>query len=218
MGGFGSGRRSRDGTRVPVEACLVLDVNSLLQKGALRPGVCTTINWSSVDEWGKTVHDASIGTEATPRGIALRYTTTDYDGSRTDHDYDVLVKWTRCNFGGKRPYFICPGVVNGATCIRRVAKLYKPPTGLYFLCRHCHNLTYSSCNESGDLHFTARRRAKRAARKLGLTDPEHVYTMDRPKGMHKKTFQCLRTDVIDAIEREQSAFGVVMRKFSRSIG
>ncbi|MGZ8892678.1 MAG: hypothetical protein ACXW1R_07075 [Halobacteriota archaeon] len=68
------------------------------------------------------------------------------------------------------------------------------------------------------MHFTERRRTKRAARKLGLGDPEDVYSMDRPKCMHKKTFQRMRTDVIDAIEREQSAFGVVMRKFARSIG
>ncbi|MGA7076057.1 MAG: hypothetical protein WBZ42_05885 [Halobacteriota archaeon] len=73
--------------------------------------------------------------------------------------------------------------------------------GHYFLCRHCHNLTYYSCNESEDVHFTARRRTKRAARNLGLADPEDVYTMDRPKGMHKRTFERLREDVTDAIER-----------------
>jgi hypothetical protein len=217
MGGLGSGRWSREGTRVPVETCYILDVNRLLQQGALRSGVCTTQSWSSVDEWGKTVHDASIGVEATPHRIALRYTTTDYDSNRTEHDYDVLVKWARCHFGGKRPYFVCPGVVNGVTCMRRVAKLYKPPASQYFLCRHCHNLTYYSCNESGDLHFTARRRAKRAARKLGLTDPEDVYSMDRPNGMHKRTFQRLRKDAIDAIEHEHWAFGVVVRKFASSL-
>lgn len=89
-------------TRIPVEVCLVLDVNSLLQKGALRPGVCRTINWSSVDAWGKTVQEARIGIEATPRGIALCYTTTEYDGNRTEYDYTVLVVWTRCHFGGRR--------------------------------------------------------------------------------------------------------------------
>ena len=217
MGGFGSGRWSRDGTRVPVEACLVIDVNRLLQQRALRSGVCTTINWSSVGELGETVHDASIGVEATPHGIALRYTVTGYDGNRTELDYTVVVVWTRCHFGGRRPYFICPGVVNEVSCMRLVAKLYKPPAGQYFLCRHCHNLTYYGCNESGDVHFTARRRAKRAARKLGITDPEDVYTMDRPKGMHKRTFQKLRQDVIIAIEREHWAFGIVMRRFASSL-
>ena len=41
--------------------------------------------------------------------------------------------------------------------------------------------------------------------------------MDRPKGLHKRTFQRLRQDVIDAIERERMAFGVVVRKIARSV-
>jgi hypothetical protein len=60
-------------------------------------------------------------------------------------------------------------------------------------------------------------RTKWAARKLGLTDPEDVHIMDRPKGMHKRTFERLRQDVIDAIEHEHWAFGVVLRKFASSL-
>jgi hypothetical protein len=214
MGGFGSGWWSRDGARVLVEACHALDVNFLLHQGAVRSGVWGT-SWSSVDKLGRAVHRASSRVEAIPRGITLRYTTTDHDGNRTEHIVPIV--WVRCNFGGERPYFICPGVVNGVTCGRHVAKLYKPPAGSYFLCRHCHNLTYHSCNESGDVHFTAVRQTKRAARKLGLTDPEDVYTTDRPKGMHKRTFQRLRQDVIDAMDREHMAFGIVLRKFVNSL-
>jgi hypothetical protein len=55
-----------------------------------------------------------------------------------------------------------------------------------------------------------------AARKLGLSDPEDAYTMDRPKGMHERTFQRLRQDVIGAIEREEWAFEIVVRKFART--
>lgn len=214
MGGFGSGR---DSTRVPVEGCYLIDINNLLQHGALRPGVCRTISWSRENTWGEADHRASIGVEATPRGIALHYTTTDYDGNRTEHDYTVPVVWARCNFGGKRPYIFCPGVVNGVTCGRRVAKLYKAPASNYFLCRHCHNLTYYSCNESGDAHFTAVRRTKRAARKLGLDNPEGVYGMEQPKGMHTRTFRRLRHDVLEAIDREHAAFVMVMHKFVSSI-
>jgi hypothetical protein len=47
----------------------------------------------------------------------------------------------------KHFYFICPLVVNGRACRRRVAKLYLPPGGEYFGCRHCYNLTYESCKE-----------------------------------------------------------------------
>ena len=59
------------------------------------------------------------------------------------------------------------------------------------------------------------RRSRRAARKLGLGDPEDVYIMDRPKRMHKRTFQKLRREVIDAIEREHWAFEVGTRKLVR---
>ena len=31
---------------------------------------------------------------------------------------------------------------------RRVRKLYLPPRGRYFGCRQCHDLTYTSCQES----------------------------------------------------------------------
>jgi len=61
----------------------------------------------------------------------------------------------RCRFGGARPYFVCPGVVNGITCGRRVAKLYG--AGTYFLCRHCYRLAYASQRE--DRYDRALRRA-----------------------------------------------------------
>ena len=142
MGGFGSGMYSRDDTRVPVERCYSIDINYALQQGALRPCVYMTMRWFTEDAWGGTETRASIGVEGAPRGIKLHYTTTDYKGNETKHDYSVPVVWTRCHFGGRRPYFICPGIVNGVTCMRRVAKLYKAPASAYFLCRHCHNLTY----------------------------------------------------------------------------
>jgi hypothetical protein len=50
----------------------------------------------------------------------------------------------RTRFGGTRWLFVCPLVVNGVACRRRVANLYLPPGGRYFGCRACHNLTYSS--------------------------------------------------------------------------
>ncbi len=47
--------------------------------------------------------------------------------------------WTPCNFGGFRPWFVCPG----EGCGRRVAILYGPGQG-QMLCRHCRNLNYAS--------------------------------------------------------------------------
>jgi hypothetical protein len=61
-------------------------------------------------------------------------------------------------FGGLRWWFICPLTVNGVACGRRVGKLYL--LGRYYGCRHCHGLTYTSCQEShkydGLIRFMAR--------------------------------------------------------------
>ena len=55
---------------------------------------------------------------------------------------------TRPRFGGLRWWFVCPLVVNGRPCNRRVAKLHLPPPARYFGCRLCYRLTYASCQES----------------------------------------------------------------------
>jgi hypothetical protein len=43
---------------------------------------------------------------------------------------------------------IFPLIVNGRSCGRRVGKRYLPPGARYFGCRRCHDLTYTSCQES----------------------------------------------------------------------
>jgi len=53
---------------------------------------------------------------------------------------EIYFDWTPCNYGGHRPWLIC------MHCGRRVAALYL--RGKYFACRHCYNLTYTSCQES----------------------------------------------------------------------
>ena len=68
-----------------------------------------------------------------------------------------------CRFGGERPYFICPGVVNGIACGRRVAKLHG--SGRYFLCRHCYRLAHASQSEGGWDRML--RRANKIRQRLG---------------------------------------------------
>ncbi len=50
----------------------------------------------------------------------------------------IGLEWTPCNYGGSRPWFMCPG----EGCGRRVAILYGPTLPL--LCRLCRNLVYES--------------------------------------------------------------------------
>lgn len=58
--------------------------------------------------------------------------------------YRVELTATPCNYGGVRLWFVCPLYIAGRACRRRVGRLYLPPGGRYFGCRHCYNLTYVS--------------------------------------------------------------------------
>jgi hypothetical protein len=62
-------------------------------------------------------------------------------------DYKVSLAVTRPRFGGLRWWFLCPLIVNGRACGRRVGKLYLPPGGRHVGCRRCHRLTYTSCQQ-----------------------------------------------------------------------
>ena len=55
-------------------------------------------------------------------------------------NYYINFTRTKCNFGGYRWWFICPN----QNCGRRVRVLYRSPNSRYYVCRHCHNLTYRS--------------------------------------------------------------------------
>lgn len=66
--------------------------------------------------------------------------TAQYNWHGEEVSQEIFLDWTTCNYGGRRPWFIC------MACGRRVAKIYLG--GKKFACRHCYNLTYTSCQES----------------------------------------------------------------------
>jgi hypothetical protein len=109
-----------------------------------------------------------------------------------------------CRFGGSRPYFICPGVVNGIACGRRVTKLHGP--GRYFLCRHCYRLAHASQSESG--WDRAVRRANKIRQSLG-GDPDIAAPFPKkPKGMWRQTYQQLREQAFEAKMEANEAFAL----------
>ena len=99
-------------------------------------------------------------------------------------DYAGPITWTACNFGAGRPCFVCPGVVNGYVCRRRVAKLYL--SGGYLLCRHCHDLIYEA-RQVGRKH-SALRKCQKIRQSLGGSVNMMEPFPPRPKGMHLKTY------------------------------
>ena len=180
MGGCGSGRLFRYNTKGKVESCCNLDIRYLKKNDLLTPGMTCTLSWScngrdtgSISMSAKTDHIELIYKHRSPR-----------EAEWEDVKQPVSLTWTPCNYGGKRPWFICPGVVNGRYCGRRVAVLYAG--GKYFLCRHCYDLTYNSRNESRlDRLMTKERKIRK---RLGVSN-------GKPKGMHWSTYSHLQREL-----------------------
>src|SRR4051794_37613430 len=198
MGGFGSGRPSGSG-RDTVEASRSIDVNRLQREGCLRPG------WSGGWQWTRDGEKiASINMRTNADRLHLSYRIRNGDGDWQDVDESVRIVRARCRFGGTRPYFICPGVVNGIGCGRRVAKLYG--SGRYFLCRHCYRLGYSSPSE-GAWDRTLRR-ANKIRQRLGGAPGLASLFPPKPKGMWRRTCAHLRARTLDAETRAEEAFAL----------
>jgi len=182
MGGPGSGStyhwwRSRKKTTV--EACRQLDANRWMREGVLRLGTWRSGAWVWYKDESPTVYTSRIGYEVctyedSGPWVRLHYTFTE---SNENIDYRIRLVTTRPRYGGLRWWFICPLVVDGRPCGRRVGKLYLPPNGRYFGCRRCYDLTYTSCQESRKYDAMYRRLAgetgfsfamvKRAMKRLG---------------------------------------------------
>ena len=198
MGGFGSGRPSGSG-RDTVEACRSIDVNRLHREGCLRAG------WMGGWQWtrdGEKV--ASINLRAEADRLHLSYRVRIGGGEWEDVAETVRIVRVPCRFGGTRPYFICPGVVNGIACGRRVAKLHGP--GRYFLCRHCYRLAHASQSEGA--WDRALRRANKIRQRLGGDPGMAAPFPPKPKGMWRRTYERLREQAFEAEMRADEAFAL----------
>ena len=145
MGGSGSGERwSKKAT---VEGCYSVDTAALKRWKLLTPGVTDragSFQWRRGDEEKPSSSVTYLLTVGQASGT-FRLLYSMRSGSDS-FDYPVRLTTTPCHLGGVRWWFVCPLVVSGRACNRRVRKLYL--RGSYFGCRHCHKLTYRSCQES----------------------------------------------------------------------
>ncbi len=179
MGGLGSGNRYRFDKKTTTEECRSLDVRRFNREGLLKPGC-----WFSWSWWRAEQKVASIGAFVHQDQVLLSYRyRSGPAGEWEEVKEPVSLKWTPCNFGGERPWFVCPGVA----CGRRVAVLYGP--GRYFLCRHCYDLRYESQRE--DKKDRALRRAQKIRQRLGGSANMMESFPEKPKGIHHDTYMKL---------------------------
>lgn len=146
MGGYGSSRWHGHSKKTAVEDCLVLPTEPIKKSLANGPGRSGTVTWSRNDE-----RFAWIGysTEPAEDGLAVRLSYCKTIGElKTPVDYSIRVISVPVHLGGSRWFFLCPLIVAGKPCLRKAAKLYLPPGALYFACRTCYGLTYTSAQEA----------------------------------------------------------------------
>ena len=176
MGGRGSGRRSSYSGKAETSDSMPLDIRKIARKGLLVPG--NGFSW----QW--LVNDRQVA------GISIR---VDYDHGMvltyriksTGEVVEQLVhtQTSPCHLGGQRYWFTCP------RCSKRVAVLYAP--GRYFACRQCGGLGYATQKEgAGDRAST---RADKLRKRLGWEAGILNGSGGKPKGMHWKTYQRLRS-------------------------
>ncbi|MEQ9335161.1 hypothetical protein [Thalassobaculum sp.] len=197
MGGFGSGRTAGFG-RDKVEHSRSIDVNRLHREGCLVPG------WQGAWQWtrdGERIAWIGMRTEEANR-LHLSYRVRAPGADWQDVEQPVQIVRVPCRYGGTRPYFTCPGVVNGVVCGRRVAKLHG--ASRYFLCRHCYRLAYASQSESE--WDRALRKANTIRTRLGGKAGMDGIFAQRPKGMWQRTYDRLVEAAVEAESQANEAF------------
>jgi len=168
MGGYGSGRwhGGKPDRRTVVESCLALDINALARAGVVRPNVDLRGAWEwwndvLVDDAAAPEKDepsAAIGFRVRTQGdagtIKLDYSATVIEAGSSRAaalmSYPIALETSGLPSGGLRWWFICPAQrgEDDEPCRRRVGKLFLPRGARVFACRHCYDLTYTSCRES----------------------------------------------------------------------
>jgi hypothetical protein len=180
MGGMNSGTWYRWNTKGTTDESRELDIRVLHRGNSLTSGYRGSYSWSCGGEPG-----SSIQYRVEQGKIVLSYRYHANGGEWEDIEEPVSLTYTPCNYGGQRPWFICPAV----GCNRRVAVIYG--AGRYFACRHCYDLVYQSQREC--ILGRASRRSRKIITRLG-GDPSIPYAK-KPKGMRWNTYNGLMEKV-----------------------
>ncbi len=179
MGGIGSGQYIRLYGKPRTETQHFIDIRFMNQKGWLYPGTMGSLYWSIDGQ-----QTGSVRYSVYEKYMVLNYKCQVGNWPWENVEQKIFFDFTVCNYGGFRYWFLCPG------CGRRVCILYG--AGKYFLCRHCHKLTYGSKLESKA--DQKNRKALKIRRKLGVDPGDSA--IFKPKNMHWKKFYKLRDELL----------------------
>jgi hypothetical protein len=171
--------------RLTCEMCPSIDVRRWQREGRLRADQCFPYSWM---HGGQSAGGISVRTEIDAVVLCFRFSPPEGSDWKSV-EQRVPIVWTECHFGGSRPWFRCAATVNGEKCQRRAAKLYigASPT---FACRQCHGLVFASQLET--VRFRGLGRARKIRMRLGAAPDLFGPFPEKPKKMHRKTYEHLR--------------------------
>jgi len=179
---YGAGR---PGWNSKVESLLKIDIGQWASQGKLVPGNHLTFTWSRESQ---TI--ASIAIIVSQHFLTFKYNwTPDGQGRAQNISEHVPLERTACNYGGSRVWFQCP------SCNRRAAILYLVKGHWY--CRKSLNVRYAS--QSMDVMDRMHRRIAKWENKLAEEG-------EKPKGMHRATYNRIIEKLSDAESRLDAAF------------
>lgn len=210
MGGSGSGTWHRFDTKTTTGECHSVDVRYLHRRGLLESGWWFSLRWSRAGRETGSIRGGVEGKGRSERVILLYRHRPGPGGTWEDVREPVSLTWTACNFGGERPWFVCPG----AGCGRRVAILYGP--GRYFLCRYCYDLVYESQRENG--MYRALHKAQAIRERLGGSANMMEPFPERPKGMHHDTYMRLVWEHNEAETAQLSGMREWIDRMEKKVG
>jgi hypothetical protein len=169
-----------------VEDCRVLDASRWMRQGILRQDFNNygTLQLIEADtrEVKSSIRDAveTCGLDT----VRLVYTIAE---TCEQMNYAIPLQTTVPHHRGLRSWFTCPLMVNGKRCERRVQKLYLPPRGPYYGCRHCYHLSYHSRNQNATLRAIAK--AQKIRKRLGGSASLLELFPEKPRGMWWRTYR-----------------------------
>ena len=149
----GSREAKRRERKDVVEDCLVLSVRDVRRGAGRRSG---SLRWRCGDQVLGLIEYA-INLRSAEQGCLWLW----YTAAGGANHVAISMASTVLHSGGRRWWFRCP--VTGD----RVGKLYLPPGATRFAGRQAHDLTYTSCRESGREKGLWRRMAKLSNRRGG---------------------------------------------------
>jgi len=122
----------------------------------------------------------------------------------TQSAQQIGINWTRCRFGGQRPWFRC-------RCGKSVIRVYSSSSGL-FACRSCCRLTYASRQARPRHRLWLRAQKVRIA--LGGSRNMLDKFPVRPRYMHHKRYDRLHQQHNEASQRALGMSAVQLSRLS----